>query len=200
MYQYLSGRLMEKSAVSAVIDVNGIGYQIHIPVSTFAALPEVGQTVKILIHFIVREDIQALFGFLTDEEREMFRHLISISGIGPKSAVTVLSGIPLPELKRAIVAGDLAVLTGISGIGRKTGERIIIELREKILIEDRRSPSIAAGKNISQGPLMEDSLQALIELGYRKQNAQDAIQKALKNLDKNGLSVADLVRASLKYV
>src|SRR5690348_15268994 len=111
MYEYLSGKLIRKSPTEMVLETQGIGFAVHIPVSTFSALPEIGQQVKVLTHFVVREDVQALYGFFTEEEREIFRLLITISGIGPKSAMTVLSGISIGDLKRAIINGNLAVLT-----------------------------------------------------------------------------------------
>lgn len=198
MYQYLNGTLVEKTATAAVIDVNGVGYHVQIPVSTFSALPQLGSQAKILTHFVVREDAQQLYGFFTEDERSFFRNLISVSGIGPKTALTALSGIPVPELKRAIIDGDLAVLTGVSGIGKKTAERMVVELREKMVIEERRVPS-AAGKK-SGTPVAEDSVRALVELGYKKQNAQDAIEKALKNFEPGKATLEELIRVSLKYV
>jgi holliday junction DNA helicase RuvA len=199
MYHYLTGRLIEKTPTAVVLDVNGIGYQILISVSTFSALPQIGETVKILTHFVVREDVQSLFGFYSEGERDIFRLLISVSGIGPKTALAVLSGVALEDLKQAIVAGNLAVLTSIPGIGRKTAERLVVELREKIVVEDRRHAS-ATDKIFENDALLEDSVRALVELGYKKQNAKDAIQKALKNSATKELSVPDLIRASLKYV
>lgn len=202
MYEYLFGNLVEKTAAALVIEVGGVGYHVHIPVSTFAALPELGKSVRILTHFVVREDAQALFGFFTEEERQLFRLLISISGIGPKTALTALSGVAVQELKRAIIDGNLAVLTGISGIGRKTAERMVVELREKMVLEERRAPASAPAKG-GQEPVVEDSVRALVELGYKKQNAQDAIQKALKNFEMSPpgkIKLEDLIRASLRYV
>ena len=200
MYAYISGKLAEKSAASAVVETNGVGYLLHIPVSTFAALPELGGPVKILTHFVVREDVQALYGFYTEEERRLFRLLLSVSGVGPKSALTVLSGISIPDFKRAIIDGNLAILTGVPGIGRKTAERLVVELREKIVLEDKRGTGSAVEKNQALDHRIEDSLRALEELGYRKQNAQDAVRKAVKNLETEKYSVSDLIRASLKYV
>ncbi len=201
MYEYLNGRLVEKTPLAAVIDISGVGYHVQIPVSTFAALPELGQLVRLWTHFVVREDAQIFYGFLTQEERHLFRLLISVSGIGPKSAATVLSGIALGDLKRAIVDGNLVLLTGIPGIGRKTAERIVVELREKIVVEQHAgADSSPLKKNGGESQLAEDCLSALVELGYRKQNAQEAIKKALKNLDEGRYSVSDLVRASLKCI
>lgn len=199
MYHSLTGRLIEKSATGVVLDVSGVGYQVQIPVSTFSGLPELGQTVRLLTHFVVREDAHVLYGFLSEEERLLFRLLISVSGIGPKSAATVLSGVAIPDLKRAIAEGNVPVLTEIPGIGRKTAERIIVELREKLILEDKKPAPTLARMRESEDTV-EDSLRALVELGYRKQNAQEAIQKALKGLSGNKVSVQDLIRASLKHV
>lgn len=200
MYQYLSGNLVEKTAASAVLDVQGVGYYVQIPLSTFSELPELGRPVKLLVHFVVREDAQILYGFLSEEERQVFRLLLSVSGVGPKTALTVLSGITLSELKRAIIDGDVAVLTAVPGIGRKTSERLVVELREKITSDDKKKTGSALAKMSEQDRLMEDSLQALLELGYKKQNAQEAIRKAVKTLDAGKYSVPDLIRASLKCV
>ena len=183
-----------------MLETGGVGYQVQIPVSTYAVLPALDQEVRLLIHFVVREDLQALYGFLTEEERHLFRLLISVSGIGPKMAITVLSGTPLPELKQAIIDGSLLVLTAIPGIGRKTAERIVVELREKLVIEERRIPASIGGKMGEENSRVEDSVRALIELGYRRQTAREAIQKAMKDAPAKGLSVSDLIRASLKYV
>lgn len=200
MYQYLSGILTEKTAAAAVLDVQGIGYYVQIPLSTFSALPELGKQVKLLIHFIVREDAQALYGFATEEERQFFRCLISISGIGPKTALTALSGIPVSEFKRAIIDGDLGVLTGVSGIGKKTAERMIIELREKVVIEERKELSPAGKKAAVFSGAAEDSVRALMELGYKKQNAQEAVEKALRNFESGKAGIEDLIRVSLRYI
>ena len=201
MYEYLNGKLAEKTALAAVIDIGGVGYHIQIPLSTFSVLPELGQNVRLWTHFVVREDAQILYGFWTRDERSLFRLLISISGIGPKSAASVLSGITPIELKRAIVNGDLPVLTAIPGIGRKTAERLVIELREKIVVEEHSAAaSPVNSKNAVDKQLMEDSLSALLELGYKKQNAQEAVKKALKTLESNRYTVSDLVRASLKCI
>lgn len=199
MYQYLTGRIAEKTPTHVVLEVGGVGYQILIPVSTFGALPEVDRTVRLLTHFVVREDAHLLYGFFSEEERRMFRLLLSVSGIGPKMAVTVLSGISLADLKEAIIGGSLEVLTTIPGIGRKTAERMIVELREKVVLEERRAAP-ASLKSAVADALIQDSLRALEELGYRRQNAKEALQKVLKDPDAAGFSVPDLIRASLKYI
>lgn len=200
MYHYLTGRLVEKAPTAVVLDVEGVGYHIQIPLSSFKTLPEVGQSVRVLTHFVVREDSQTLYGFLTEEERHLFRLLISVSGIGPKMAITLLSGISIPQLKQAIIEGSLTVLTGVPGIGRKTAERLVVELREKIVLGDRRMEMPAALRISGQDQLIEDSLRALISLGYQKRVAKEAIQRALQTPKAEKLSVEDLIRTSLKYV
>lgn len=197
MYHYLHGKLVEKSPMLAVLDVNGVGYDVHIPLSTYSGLPALGSEVKLLTHFIVREDAQLLHGFLTEDERELFRLLISVSGIGPRVATTALSGLPIHDLKEAIATGAISVLTAISGIGKKTAERLIVELKEKMVLEQRtlKGPPVSAA-----GRIVEDSLQALVSLGYRKPDAKAAVEKAVKDKEGQSLSVEELIRASLKYV
>lgn len=197
MFNYLSGKLVEKSPTTVVLDVNGVGYDMTIPVSTYATLPSPGEAVKLLTHFVVREDAQLLYGFATEDERKMFRLLISISGIGPKIANTALSGILVEDLKSAIKEGNVALLTSISGIGKKTAERIVIELREKVIVEGGKT----AGKSsLSALPSeQKDAVQALVALGYSKSEAQAAVDKAASNAAEK-LAVDQLVRVALKYV
>ncbi|HRK61839.1 MAG TPA: Holliday junction branch migration protein RuvA [Candidatus Omnitrophota bacterium] len=198
MYNYLSGKLMEKTPTSVIIEVAGIGYDLTIPVSTYASLPALGEQVKLLTHFVVREDAQLLYGFATEEERKMFRMLISISGIGPKIANTALSGILVEDLKAAIKEGNVAVLTSVSGIGKKTAERIVIELREKVILEGGKTSGAK-----STSPLLsseaEDAVQALIALGYSKNEAQTAVDKAQKSAPEK-LAVDKLVRNALRHI
>lgn len=199
MYNFLSGVLVEKSLTSITLDVGGIGFEIFIPLSTSQRLPDVGAKAKLFTHFIVREDAHLLFGFATEEERSIFRLLLNVNGIGPKVAMTVLSGVGLKELKRAIVQGSLPVLTSISGIGRKTAERLIIELREKIILEGDSDEKSIEKLGMNEA-LVRDALQALVSLGYSKQNAKAAIQKAMTD-DKSGkLNAESLIRASLKFM
>ena len=201
MYEFLQGQLIEKNPAAVILAVNGVGYHVSIPVSSYAALPALGETARLLVHFVVREDAQILYGFMTDEERQLFRLLISVSGIGPKTAITALSGIAPSELKQAIVDGAVAVLITIPGIGKKTAERMVVELKEKIVVEERRLPgSAAVARPGAWDALTDDSIRALIELGYRKQNAKAAVERALKENPNDRVNVSDLVRLSLKYV
>lgn len=203
MYEFLIGNLIEKSPTKAVLDVHGVGYEIRIPVSTFSKLPALGDQTKLLTHFIVREDVQQLYGFSTSEEREFFRLLISISGIGPKMGITMLSGMTLQELRQAIIQGSVMTLTNIPGIGKKTAERVIVELREKVVALDVREGTPTS--NVLGSPkdqVNEDCLRALQELGYNKQASKEALQKAWKEIEGNGVqgTVPELIRKSLKYV
>jgi len=199
MYQFISGILAEKSPTHVVIDVSGIGYELLIPLSTHHDLPKVGQQVKLLTHFVVREDSQQLFGFKTPEERELFRYLISVSGIGPKLGLTTLSGLGIQELRQAIVDGAVPILSTISGIGRKTAERIVIELREKIIVDDTHVVS-SKRADVSYA-LIQDAVQALVALGYKKNSAKEAIQKVLViNENNSKIKLEDIIRQSLKYV
>jgi Holliday junction DNA helicase RuvA len=199
MFSYLKGILAVKHPTQIVVDIGGVGYEALIPLSTYSQLPSEGQSVHLLTHVHIREDAHQIFGFLTADEKNLFRLLLSISGIGPKMALAVLSGLAIPELKRAIIHEDIASLTAISGIGRKTAERIVIELREKILVEEKsvRKPS---DKESEDDGLVQDTLLVLISLGYKKPSAQDAIKKVLAEAGTRKLSVEELVRASLKEV
>lgn len=198
MFHYLQGKLAEKSPMLAVLDVHGVGYEIHIPLSTYSQLPALGADVRLLTHFIVREDVQQLYGFSTEDERDLFRMLISVSGVGPKVATTALSGLPIHELREAIASGSIPVLTSISGIGKKTAERLIVELKEKVVIEQRAAKASPLAS--AAGRAAEDSLQALVSLGYKRPDAKAAVEKAMKDKPGQALTVEDLIRASLKYV
>ena len=201
MYEYLKGILIEKSPTRAVIDVQGVGYDVRIPVSTFSKLPALGDPVKLLAHLIVREDLEQIYGFYTYEERDLFRLLISISGIGPKLGVTMLSGMTVQELKQAIIQGAVPTLTTIPGIGRKIAERVVVQLREKVALEEANLSLTSSTSNQDEA-IMNDSIRALLELGYKKQDSRTALQKAWKELETGGAkpSISELVRKSLKYV
>ncbi|MGI6241499.1 MAG: Holliday junction branch migration protein RuvA [Candidatus Omnitrophota bacterium] len=200
MYYCLNGKIVEKTPAVAILDVNGIGYEVRISVNTFSALPDLGQSTKLLTHFVVREDAQLLYGFATEEERDLFRLLLSVSGIGPKMALTLLSGMTIPELKTAILDGSLAVLSSITGIGRKTAERVIVELKDKLTRgAGKDSKDIIHDMNVSDSAV-EDAIQALVALGYTKLKAKEVTQKVLKDGLGKKLSVEDMIRKALKHV
>ena len=181
MIAFLRGRLLEKHPTRVIVDVHGVGYEVHVPLSTFYEMAEPGSEVSLRVHTHVREDALALFGFATAFELELFERLIAISGIGPKQALRVLSGIEPAEFVRAIEAGNIARLTAIPGIGKKTAERIGLELK------DRLPPSVVAGSAAAaqpagreNGELRRDLLSALLNLGYHRPLAERAIEAALK--------------------
>ena len=190
MIAYLRGRLLDKHPNQVTVDVNGVGYSVHIPVSTFYQLGERGSEAKLFIHTHVREDTLALYGFLTEKEKGLFEKLISVSGIGPRVAITVLSGLEVDELTSAIRRGDLAKLTRIPGVGRKTGERMILELREKMGPLEAEAPA-------AQG-VEEEVISALLNLGCARPAAEATVEKARKN----GAAEAfePLFRAALQVV
>jgi Holliday junction DNA helicase RuvA len=175
MIAHLRGRLMAKHPNQAVVETAGVGYDVTISVPTFSDLPGVGAEVALYIHTHVREDVIALYGFLRPAEKQLFEKLISVSGIGPKLAITILSGMPTEEMVRAIRGNDLGRLTRVPGIGKKTAERLVLELRDKL--EDfGAAPTVAAVT-----PIEEDVLSALTNLGYQRAAAERALAQAAKN-------------------
>jgi len=180
MIARLSGILIQKSATQCVVDVQGAGYRVIVPLSTFYELPDAGQPVVLQIHTHVREDAISLYGFHTEEAREVFQLMISVSGIGPKLAVNILSGISAGEWVRAIALEDLKRLMGIPGVGRKTAERMILELKDKaVKLGSQAAPvEIAAVRNDEQ--MKEDALSALVNLGYKGSSARDAVERIIK--------------------
>jgi holliday junction DNA helicase RuvA len=176
MIVFLDGVLEEKEPTRVVVNVNGIGYEAAIPLSSFDRLPETGKRFRLLTVPVVREDAHLLFGFMTDEERATFLMLTSVNGIGPKLGLAVLSGLAVRDLKAAIAAGDVKRLSGISGIGRKTAERIILEMRDK-LGKGALMESLTGGK--TPGPMelkLRDVLLALISLGHKQADAQRMVK------------------------
>ena len=174
MIAFLSGILAESSCSSCVIDVNGVGYQLLIPVSTFEKLPHPGEKVKLLVHMQVREDAITLFGFFSTEEKELFNKLIEVSGVGGKLALNVLSTMPAANFSAAIASGDVKAISRISGIGKRTAERLIVELKGKLDISGG-----TAGENILPGSeAVNDAALALEQLGFKR----DAINKTLNVL------------------
>lgn len=178
MIGHLRGTVLQKSPTEVIIEAAGVGYEVTVPVSTYVALPGEGGSVALRIYTHVREDALALFGFITREEKTVFERLLSVSGIGPKLAVTVLSGLATSDLIAAIRTGDLPRLVKIPGVGKKTAERIVLELRDKLTgVED--TPS---GLVVESGPalsvLERDVLSALVNLGCSRPSAEEAIRKA----------------------
>lgn len=166
----LKGTLLEKAPPAILLDVSGVGYEVDVPMSTFCNLPEAGAEVTLLTHFVVREDAMLLYGFATTAEREAFRALIRISGVGPRIALAVLSGLTVEQLASAVEAGEAGLLTRIPGIGKKTAERLILELKGKL------KGAAFAGLSSAEGASRADIVSALGALGYSEREAMSAVK------------------------
>jgi len=175
MIALLCGLLVEKHPNQAIVETGGVGYDVIIPVSTFTRLPDAGAEVRLRIHTHVREDALSLYGFLTQDEKALFEKLIGVSGIGPKLAVTILSGLAAPDLIDAIRGGQVERLVRIPGIGKKTAERMVLELREKMPTATGEETAAPAG---ALSAIDQDVLSALLNLGCARQNAEAAVRKA----------------------
>jgi Holliday junction DNA helicase RuvA len=180
MIAYLRGILLEKHPNQAIVDAGGVGYDVTIPISTYSALPEAGSEVRLRIHTHVREDALALFGFLTEDEKMLFERLISVGGIGPKLGITVLSGLPVGDLMTAIRGGAVERLVRIPGVGKKTAERIVLELKEKLPATAAGAAAAAEtpGAGAPLGSVDRDVLSALVNLGCAPAAAEAAVRKA----------------------
>lgn len=191
MIHYLKGILEYKSPAFIIVEVGGVGYEINIPLSSFDLLPPEGKEIKINTYLHWRENGLTLYGFVTQEERDFFGLLISISKIGPKSALRIVSRISPSEFKRAIKKGDLTTLTHVPGIGGKTAQRLILELKERVEEEEIVEPG---KENITK-----DTLSALISLGYTRKEAEKAVKEALRSTEE-GVDLAGLIREALRHI
>jgi Holliday junction DNA helicase RuvA len=201
MIAHLSGKLLEKEANLIIVDVGGVGYEVIIPLSTFYDLGEIGENISLRIYTYVREDVLQLFGFKTVRERELFLLLISVSGIGPKSAITALSGMSADEIIGAIRQNNLARLNSIPGVGKKTAERLVIELRDKIAKLSAVSAEEMRAEGIPQtsgDDVYDDAISALVNLGYQRAAAEKALKQAMQ--EGTEMSVQKLLRRSLQLL
>lgn len=199
MIAFLSGKLLDKQANSVIVDVGGVGYEVSIPLSTFYELGELGSEVQLRIYTNVREDAIQLFGFVTSRERDIYLKLISVQGIGAKSGIAMLSGMNADEIVAAIRTENLAKLTAIPGVGRKTAERLVVELRDKIselASEVSAEASMTAASAIGGDSVFDDALSALINLGYQKNAAEKALNQARQ--DGAEPSVQKMLKAALQ--
>lgn len=194
MIAHLRGKLLSKLPQSAVVEAGGVGYEVAISIPTFTALPAEGNEVALLVYTHVREDALALFGFTTLAEKRLFEKLLSISGIGPRLAITVLSGLPPERLAAAIQAQDHATLTCIPGVGRKTAERIVLELKDKL-----QELASSGGTAIST-PVSEDVLSALVNLGYQRAAAQKGVEATIARNPDAGKDFETLFRAAMAAI
>jgi len=183
----LEGRLAEKNPPQVLVDCNGVGYEVDVPMSTFYNLPGVGEKVALLTHFVVREDAQILYGFASSSEREAFRQLIKISGVGPRTALSVLSGLSVADIAQAVTAQDAARLVKVPGIGKKTAERLLLELKGKI------GADLGTATSAPKSDAQADILQALVALGYSDKEAA----ASLKSLPAD-VGVSEGIKLALK--
>ena len=194
----LSGTLIERQPPQLLIDVNGIGYEVNAPMSTFYSLPELGSKVTLHTHLVVREDAHTLFGFATENERSMFRALIKVNGVGAKLALTILSGISSDDFVRCITDGDIASLTRLPGVGKKTAERLIVEMKDVLKKWQAEAGDDGSGSPVAAlvkvNDAVADAVSALIALGYKPPEAS----RMVSGVETKDLSSEDIIRLSLQ--
>jgi Holliday junction DNA helicase RuvA len=198
MIAFLRGKLVEALPTHVILDVNGVGYEVYIPVSSYEKLPKIGSEVVLLTHLSIREDAHVLYGFVTQEERDLFRLLINtVSGIGPKIALNILSGMSPVAFKGAVASGDVKALSKISGVGKKTAERIVVELKDKIGTAGTWEAESARRGLSPDDQKINDAVLALIALEFNRDEAYKAVREAFNQLGANA-TVEELVRTSLR--
>lgn len=198
MYAYLKGLLVHFTPSQATIEVHGVGYNVFIPSNTMSQLPQIGEAIKLYTSFVVREFSQVLYGFITEQERDIFEILLNVTGIGPKLALSLIGHISLDGLHTAIMESDLPTLCRVPGVGKKTAERLVVELRDKL-------PNISLSKSSIQIPLdprlknAQDAILALVNLGYHQSAAQKAVKQSLKELSEE-CDLPTLISSSLRNI
>ena len=197
MIAQLIGIIVEKQSDSLLIDVSGVGYEVMISLTSFFDTPEIGAQIKLLTHFIVREDAQLLYGFTTHEERNLFRHLIKVNGIGPKLGLAILSGMTAAEFAQCVRKNDLKSLVALPGVGKKTAERIIIEIKDKLItLTNTEILEKSSSESGSSSAILREAEVALIALGYRPQEAS----KMVSGIADSGFTTTeDLIKGALKW-
>jgi len=198
LIEFIEGKLYTKGANNVVVRVGGIGYRLFVSSMTMDSLPPLKEDVVLYAYLHIREDEFSLFGFLNIEEREIFSLLLAISGVGPKLALSILSRLKVPELKRVIILGDTAALVSIPGVGKKTAERIILELKDKIAKQELLVSNSQPDRGADQSSIRGEAVSALLALGYGLSEAQKAVPFPEKSDD--AVTVEELVRAALKYL
>ncbi|MFQ5700971.1 MAG: Holliday junction branch migration protein RuvA [Acidobacteriota bacterium] len=208
MIARLAGRIVEKEPHQVIIDIAGVGYRLRIPLSTFYSLPPVGGDVALRVHTHVKEDCLALYGFATKQEQVLFERLIEISGVGPRLSLVILSGLPAPDLIDVIAEGDAGRLRGIPGVGPKTADRVILEMRDRIRLLKTTMPAPEGAIGGQTGEIIRDDvISALVNLGYRERQAQEAVRQAQRGQADHlpgeapaaGL-LQELLKRSLRYL
>jgi len=198
MIAFIQGKLVAALPTQAIVEVHGLGYELLIPLSSYDKLPMPGQEVKLLTHLLIREDAHTLYGFLSDAERDLFRLLIhTVSGIGPRTALNILSGISVTAFRGAVGQGDVKALSQISGVGKKTAERIVVELKDKIGEAGAWEASSARRGLSPEDQKLNDAVLALMALGFKQVEAHDTVRKMQATLAPQ-ITVEDLVRACLR--
>lgn len=200
MIVFLEGILEEALPTQAVVNVGGVGYHVLIPLSSYEKMPRSGEKIKILTHLVVREDAHVLYGFSSAEERDLFRLLLHhVSGVGPKIALSVISGMPVHLFKSSVVSGDIAAISKISGVGKKTAERIVLELKDKVGVAAEWEAASSANAPGPKEQAMHDAVLALISLGYKQVEAHKAIKQATAGRE-TPIEADELVRLALKIL
>jgi len=200
MIALISGKIVYKGIAHVIVDVQGVGYRVFIPLTTFYELPETGEPVTLHVHTNVKQDAINLFGFYTIQERDLFQLMISVSGIGPKMSMNILSGISAQELLGAISGGNVGKLIRIPGVGKKMAERLILELKEKVVKKMMMEESPQAGlQNRMDDIIAEDVLSALVNLGYKNNVAKDALDRALRSSEEK-MEMDKLLKKTLKFL
>lgn len=190
----IKGVLIEKSPPDICVDVQGVGYELQVPMNTFYRLPDIDHPVSLYTHFVVREDAQLLYGFYEARERELFRAVIKINGVGPKLGLAILSGIEASDFVRVVHNNDVAALTKVPGIGKKTAERLVIEMRDKLKGWPEAPGDLQASLNSAAADGTDEAVSALLALGYKPKDAE----KAIKSIAVEGMSSQELIRQALK--
>lgn len=197
MITFLNGKLVEKQPTRIVLDVGGVGYEVFIPLSSYDRLPAIDAACRVLVYDCIREDDHLLFGFMTEPERQLFVMLTSVSGIGPKIAMSALSGLTVRELKAAIVEGDVKRLSSINGIGKKTAERMVVELRDRISKGEAMEAVSGAPAHEPADTRGRDAVLALTALGYQPNSARERVMTVLKQPGASALTVEGLIKKAL---
>jgi len=200
MFAYIKGLLANATTGHVTIETSGIGYKIFIPVSTFTSLPHIGSEMILYTSFVVREQAQTLYGFITSQERDFFEALIGVTGIGPKIALALIGHLPLSELQQAIAQSDTPTLCRVPGIGKKGAERLIIEMRDKVAVNSINPSDFAVHMyGDARAQTVNDAMSALINLGYNQMTAQKALKKTLKDIPE-AIDLSSMISTALKHV
>lgn len=198
----LNGILQEKQAPDLLVDVQGVGYEVQVSLNTFFALPAVGEKICLHTHFVVREDAQQLFGFATQDERGLFRSLVKVTGVGPKMALAILSGMSVADFVRCVRGGDVIALTGLPGVGKKTAERLVVEMKDRLVKWEHSGGDMPQMPSASQvaNNAMDEAESALVALGYKPQEAARMLVRVKADAGGDSATSEALIRAALKSV